>query len=64
MPHRIAILALDVGTVMFFVFAAISFISWIANQANAAKNVPPPRKPNPQAPPQRNRDMYGGSRKR
>jgi hypothetical protein len=53
--HRlIPILALDVGTVMFFVFAVISLISWIANQANAAKKVPPPRQPNPQAPPQRN----------
>jgi hypothetical protein len=53
MNHQFSILALDVGTVMFFIFAVISFISWVANQANAAKKVPPPRKPNPQAP-QRN----------
>jgi hypothetical protein len=54
MNHPFAILAIDPGTVIFFVFAVISFISWIANQANAAKKVPPPRNPNPQAPAQRN----------
>jgi hypothetical protein len=54
MIHCIPILALDIGTVMFFAFAVISFISWIINQANAAKKVPPPRKPNAQGPPQRN----------
>lgn len=48
------ILAFDIGTAMFFAFAVISFISWIVNQANAAKKVPPPRRANPQAPPQRN----------
>lgn len=54
MHHPFAILAIDVGTVMFFIFAAISFISWIANQANAAKQVPPARKPNAPGQPQRN----------
>lgn len=54
MHHPFAILAIDVGTVMFFIFAAISFISWVANQANANKPVPPARKPNAPGQPQRN----------
>lgn len=54
MNDRITLLAFDVGTAMFFAFVAISFISWIMNQANAAKKPPQPRRPNAPGQPQRN----------
>lgn len=54
MNARLPLLAVDIGTVMFFAFAAISFISWIMNQANAAKKPPQPRRPNAPGQPQRN----------
>jgi len=47
------LLGLDLGGVIFLLFAFISFISWLMNQVKGAKQVPPPRRPQPQ-PGQRN----------
>lgn len=46
MANGLAILALELGTLLFFVFVVISLISWVLNQANAPKKVPPARRPN------------------
>ncbi|MBL8850207.1 MAG: hypothetical protein JNG89_11010 [Planctomycetaceae bacterium] len=46
------LLAFDFGGVIFLLFALLSFISWIVNQAKGAKQNPPPRRP--QQPVQRN----------
>lgn len=47
------VLAADFGGIIFLLFALVSFISWVINQAKGAQRVPPPRRPN-QPGPQRN----------
>jgi hypothetical protein len=47
------VLAADFGGIIFLLFALVSFISWLINQAKGAQQAPPPRRPN-QPGPQRN----------
>lgn len=45
------ILAFDLGSGLFIVFALISLVSWIRNQANAGQAAAPPRRPMQPGPP-------------
>lgn len=53
MNHAFTVLAFDIGSGLFILFALISLVSWIRNQANAGQAGAPPRRPVPPGP-QRN----------
>lgn len=50
----IVVLAIDLGSILFVVFALVSLVSWIRNQANAGQAPPPGRRPPIQPGPARN----------